>query len=303
MLLGSCALRYACRSLSRRLLPWLSLEWRAAVWCLAVGTVSAFGAELAILGIPQISLARHTLNTIQFAFMFFMWSNLYLSIKQWQQSVHERERMLHAETEVREVRLRALRYQLNPHFLFNSLNAVSTLVLDGNASAATRMLAQISDLLRTSLDDNVTPEIALSQELAFTEQYIAIEQTRLGDRLRVEFAIHPETLDALVPSMLLQPLVENAVRHGVAPLVEGGRIAIKSDFHDNWLRMVISNSGRRESERQTNAGNGIGQSNTAARLETLYGRNHKFWMEWPEAGGCRVTVELPFRPTVREQEA
>jgi two-component system sensor histidine kinase AlgZ len=270
---------------------------------LAVGTVSALGAELAILGIQKISWGPHTLNTIQFAFMFFMWCNLYFSIKQWQQSVHERERVLHAETEVREVRLRALRYQLNPHFLFNSLNAVSTLVLDGNASAATRMLAQISDLLRTSLDDNVTSEIALSQELAFTEQYIAIEQTRLGDRLRVEFAIRPETLRALVPSMLLQPLVENAVRHGVAPLVEGGRIAIESDFHDNWLRMVISNSGRREPERQTNAGNGIGQSNTAARLETLYGSNHKFWMEWPEAGGCRVTVELPFRPTVREQEA
>ena len=235
--------------------------------------------------------------------MFFMWCNLYFSIKQWQQSVHERERVLHAETEVREVRLRALRYQLNPHFLFNSLNAVSTLVLDGNASAATRMLAQISDLLRTSLDDNVTSEIALSQELAFTQQYIAIEQTRLGDRLRVEFSIHPETLDALVPSMLLQPLVENAVRHGVAPLVEGGGIAIKSDFHDNWLRVVISNSGRRGSERQTNAGNGIGQSNTAARLETLYGSNHKFWMEWPDEGGCRVTVELPFRPAVRKQEA
>jgi two-component system, LytTR family, sensor kinase len=196
MLLGSCALRYACRSLSRRSLPWLSLEWRAAVWCVAVGTVSALGAELAILGIQKITWARHTPNTIQFAFMFFMWCNLYFSIKQWQQSVHERERRLHAETEVREVRLRALRYQLNPHFLFNSLNAVSTLVLDGNASAATRMLAQISDLLRTSLDDKVTPEIALSQELAFTEQYIAIEQTRLGDRLRVEYAIHPETLDA-----------------------------------------------------------------------------------------------------------
>ena len=125
----------------------------------------------------------------------------------------------------------------------------------------------------------------------------------MGDRLRVEFAIHPETLDALVPSMLLQPLVENAVRHGVAPLVEGSKIAIESDFHESWLRMVISNSGRRESERQTNAGNGIGQSNTAARLEALYGSDHKFWMEWPEAGGCRVTVELPFRPTVREQEA
>src|SRR5580658_7550548 len=228
MLLGSCALRYACRSLSRRSLPWLSLEWRAAVWCLAVGTVSAFGAELAILGIDKITFARHAPNTLQFTFMFFMWCNLYFSIKQWQQSVHERERLLNAETEVREVRLRALRYQLNPHFLFNSLNAVSTLVLDGNAAAATRMLAQISDLLRTSLADRVPPEISLAQEMAFTEQYIAIEQTRLGERLQVCLSILPETLDALVPNMLLQPLVENAVRHGVAPLLEGGRIAIVS---------------------------------------------------------------------------
>jgi two-component system, LytTR family, sensor kinase len=92
------------------------------------------------------------------------------------------------------------------------------------------------------------------------------------------------------------------VRHGVAPLVEGGKIAIESDFHDDRLRMVISNSGRRGLERQTNAGTGIGQSNTATRLETLYGSNHKFWMEWPEAGGCRVTVELPFRSAVRGQE-
>ena len=303
MLLGSCALRYACRSLSRRSLPWLSLEWRAAAWCLAIGTVSAFAAEVAVLGIENITWARHAPNTLQFTFMFFMWSNLYFSIKQWQQSVHERERVLHAETEVREVRLRALRYQLNPHFLFNSLNAVSTLVLDGNASAATRMLAQIADVLRTSLDDNMTSEIALSQELAFTEQYIAVEQTRLGDRLRVEFAIQPETLDALVPSMLLQPLVENAVRHGVAPLVEGGRISIESALRDNCLRMVIRNSGPRGSEPQTDAGKGIGQSNTAARLETLYGTNHRFWIEWPETGGCRVTVELPFRPAAREQEA
>ena len=121
-----------------------------------------------------------------------------------------------------------LRYQLNPHFLFNSLNAVSTLVLDGNAPAATRMLAQIGDLLRTSLDSEVTAEVTLSQELAFTEGYLAIEQTRLGERLKIDMAVPLETRDALVPSMLLQPLVENAVRYGVAPLVEGGWIAIKS---------------------------------------------------------------------------
>ena len=165
------------------------------------------------------------------------------------------------------------------------------------------MLAQIADLLRTSLDDKVTPEIALSQEMAFTEQYIAIEQTRLGDRLRVEFAIDPETLDALVPSMLLQPLIENAVRHGVAPLIEGGRIAIESGLHDDWLRMVISNSGRRRPERQTNEGNGIGQSNTAARLETLYGSNHKFWWSGRKRAAVESRWSCLFVGAVREQEA
>jgi two-component system LytT family sensor kinase len=303
MMLGSCALRYICRSLLRRSPAWLSLEWRAIAWCLALGTVSALAAELVMLGFQKMSWAGHAANSFQFAFMYFLWSNLYFSTKQWQQLVRERERLLHAETEVRDARLQALRYQLNPHFLFNSLNAVSTLVLDGNAPAATRMLAQISDLLRASLDDNVTPEIAFSQELAFTEQYIAIEQTRLGNRLRVRLAILPATLDALVPSMLLQPLVENAVRHGVAPLVEGGSISIESDLHDDWLRIVIGNSGQRVLERQTNAGNGIGQSNTVERLKTLYGSNYRFWLEWPEAGGCRVTVELPFRTIVPGKEA
>ena len=128
---------------------------------------------------------------------------------------------------------------MNPHFLFNSLNAVSTLVLDGNAPAATRMLAQIGDLLRTSLDSEVTAEVTLSQELAFTEGYLAIEQTRLGERLKIDMAVPMETRDALVPSMLLQPLVENAVRYGVAPLIEGGWIAIKSALHANRLRITI----------------------------------------------------------------
>ena len=208
-------------------------------------------------------------------FVLFMWCSLYFSIKQWQQSARERERLLRAET--RKARLRALRYQLNPHFLFNSLNAVSTLILEGNASAATRMPAQIGDLLRTSLDSEVITEIALSREMAFTEQYLAIEQTRLGDRLQFDMAIPSETLDALVPSLLLQPLVENAIRYGVAPLVEGGKIAIQSTLHEGRLRIVIGNSGRRDAEKQKENGNGIGLSqHRAERLRTLYGTDHKF---------------------------
>jgi len=256
-----------------------------------------------LLGFHKMNWAGLVANSVQFAFVFFMWCNLYFSIKQWQQSAQERDRLLYAETEAREARLRALRYQLNPHFLFNSLNAVSTLVLDGNAPAATGMLAQIAEFLRTSLDDDVMPEVALSQEMAFTQQYIAIEQTRLGDRLQIDFAIPSETLDALVPSMLLQPLIENAVRYGVAPLVEGGRISVESGRYEDLLRIVIRNSGRRVIERQKDGHNGIGQSNTAERLKTLYGTNHRFLQTWPEAGGCEVTVELPFHSTAHPHDS
>jgi two-component system sensor histidine kinase AlgZ len=232
-----------------------------------------------------------------------MWCSLYFSIKQWQQSSMEKERLLRAESEVREARLLALRYQLNPHFLFNSLNAVSTLVLDGNAPAATRMLAQIGDLLRTSLDSEVTAEVTLSQELAFTEGYLAIEQTRLGERLRIDMAIPFETRDALVPSMLLQPLIENAVRYGVAPLIEGGWIAIKSAVHADRLQIVIGNSGRRGEDQQKKNGNGIGLGNTAERLRTLYGADFEFLLAWPESGGCEVVLDLPLRRVRHLQEA
>jgi two-component system, LytTR family, sensor kinase len=303
MFLCSCALHPVCRALLRRSLPWLAFELRASVWSLAAGTAGAFGFELSALGFHQMYWADLAGNSVQFSVVLFLWCNLYFSIKQWQQSAQERERLLRAETEAREARLSALRYQLNPHFLFNSLNAVSTLVLDGNAPAATRMLAQIGELLRTSLENEVMPEATLSQEMAFTERYLAIEQTRLGERLRVALTIPPETLDAQVPSMLLQPLVENAVRHGVARLVEGGTVALESGLHAGRLRIVICNSGRRGAKRQSENGNGIGLSNTAERLKTLYGKDHHLSVEWPEAGGCEVTVELPFRTAAKSQEA
>jgi two-component system, LytTR family, sensor kinase len=245
MFLGSCALRPFCRWLLRRSPSWVAFELKAA----AAAMVTSIPVACAACFILQKSyqVPWHALVTVLMwsFFILFMWCSLYFSIKQWQQSSEEKERLLRAESEVRQARLLALRYQLNPHFLFNSLNAVSTLVLDGNAPAATRMLAQIGDLLRSSLDSDVTAEVALAQELLFTEGYLAIEQTRLGDRLKFDVSVPPETRDALVPSMLLQPLVENAVRYGVAPLVEGGWIAIKSALHENRLRIEIGNSGRR----------------------------------------------------------
>lgn len=301
--LVSIALRPACRRLMKRSPSWLAFEWKAGALSVLAAIVSLYATERTLHGFERIDWFRLTSLAMSFWFVLFLWCNLYFSVKQWQQADWEKERLLRAETEAREARLRALRYQLNPHFLFNSLNAVSTLVLDGNTLAATRMLAQIGDLLRTSLDSEVLTEVALYQEIAFTKQYLAIEQTRLGDRLQSEMTIPSETLDALVPSMLLQPLVENAVRHGVAALTEGGKIAIQSTLRQGRLRIVVGNSGRRDAEKSSGNANGIGLSNTAERLKTLYGTNHTFSMEWPASGGCEVTVELPFRSVVSRQEA
>jgi len=302
MFLGSCALRPFCRWLSLRQPSWISFELKAAAAAL-VTSIPVGGAACLYLR-HSYPVPWHAFVTVLMwsFFILFMWCSLYFSIKQWNQSQDERERLLRAESEVREARLLALRYQLNPHFLFNSLNAVSTLILDGNAPAATRMLAQIGDLLRTSLASEVTAEVALSQELTFTEKYLAIEQTRLGRRLKINMVVPLETRDALVPSMLLQPLVENAVRYGVAPIIEGGWIAIKSALHADRLRIVIGNSGRPGQNEQKKIENGIGLGNTAERLKTLYGTDHSFSLEWPESGGCTVTVELPFRMSENLQE-
>jgi len=304
MFLGSFALRPICRRLLRQTQSWMAFELKAAAAAMSVSIPAGCVACLVLRLSNPVMPWHAVVATVMWSFfILFMWCSLYFSIKQWQQSREEKERLLRAESEVREARLLALRYQLNPHFLFNSLNAVSTLVLDGNVPAATRMLAQIGDLLRTSLESEVKAEVTLSQELAFSEGYLAIEQTRLGERLKIDMEVPLETRDALVPSMMLQPLIENAVRYGVAPLIEGGRIAIKTALHANRLRIVVRNSGRRGEGEQEKNGNGIGLRNTAERLRTLYGTDFVFLLGWPEAGGCEVVLELPLRRVRQLQEA
>jgi two-component system, LytTR family, sensor kinase len=297
LFVASLALRAVCRPLMRRSLSWLTLEAWAIGCSLALGAIASLFPEILTKG--PITWEDWSINTLQCLVVLVLWCNLYFSIKQWRQSAEERERLLRAEAEAREARLSALRYQLNPHFLFNSLNAVTALVLDGNAPAATKMLAQIGEFLRTTLASDSSTEVPLSQELAFANQYLAIEQTRLGDRLHVDVHAPPETLDALVPDMLLQPLLENAIQHGIAPRVEGGTLSIESLIQDSRLRIVVRNSGDRtvavKSPGHNCSGNGIGLANTAQRLKVLYGSDQKCSIDWPEGNICEVTVELPLK--------
>jgi len=301
--LGSCLLRPICRSLRKRISPWLLLELSA------FGCSATVGAAASALGLAGMWYARGmhrivwvdlTSNATRGIVVLFFWCTLYFSIKQWQQSVLERERLLRAEADARAARLDALRHQLNPHFLFNSLNAVVTLMHE-DATAAAEMLVQISDLLRTSLDDGLRLEVPLSQEMILTERYLAIERVRLGERLRVDVEIQAEALHAAVPSLLLQPLVENAVRHGVAPSgIKGGRIAIRGERRDSRLRLTISNTGTSSRDafvQRRRTSNGIGLANTIERLRGLYGDDHSLGLQWPDGGGCEVTIELPFRTT------
>ena len=302
MFLGSCALRPFCRWLLRQSQSWIAFEFKAAAAAMVMSIPVACAACLVLQNFYPVPWHALVAVLMWSFFILFMWCSLYFSIKQWQQSSMEKEPGCFAPSLQRSERRDCSHFaiSLNPLVLFNSLNAVSSLVLDGNAPAATRMLAQIGDLLRTSLDSEVTAEVTLSQELAFTEGYLAIEQTRLGERLKIDMAVPLETRDALVPSMLLQPLIENAVRYGVAPLVEGGRIAIKSALQADRLRIMIGNSGRRGEGEQRK--NGIGLGNTAERLKTLYGTDFEFSLGWPETGGCEVVLELPLRRARNLQE-
>jgi LytS/YehU family sensor histidine kinase len=202
-----------------------------------------------------------------------------------------RERELRAsqlETRLAAARLEALRAQLQPHFLFNTLHAISAL-MNRDVEAAERMLARLSDLLRLTLDSAGEPMVPLKRELEFLAGYLEIEQTRFADRLTVQMNVEPDALDAPVPSLLLQPLVENAVRHGIAPRATPGRIEIRARRADGALHIEIEDNGRGLPREMRE---GLGLSNTRARLEQLYGPAHRFELRAAKGDGSGTLVQL-----------
>ena len=208
-----------------------------------------------------------------------------------------RRRLREAELEARATRaeLNVLRMQLQPHFFFNALHTVSSLMMT-DVETAQRVVASLGELVRASIDHTAAHEVRLAEELRFVERYLEIQRARFRSRLRVELCVPPETLDAVVPSLILQPLVENAIRHGVERTPGGGAVRIDAAREGAHLRLSVRNAlGAAAPVPDARAGAGIGLANLEARLAQLYGEDHAFRAGPDADGGFAVVLRVPFR--------
>lgn len=199
------------------------------------------------------------------------------------------------QSDLARAELTALRGQLHPHFLFNSFNAVAMLVRQRRNDAAVDVISQLSGLLRLAIDRTGVQEVRLGEEIDFIRRYLEIEQVRFGEKLRVGFEIGADAIEALVPNLVLQPLVENAVKHGVSRSVDPARVQISATCSEGRLRIEVFNDGPSEPVQSLGRSRGIGLKNTRARLERLFGEDYRLELLPGEAGGMRVCLDLPLR--------
>ena len=238
-------------------------------------------------------------------YVILSWSGLYFGIKYYQTLQLEKQKLLTATNKAHEAQLKMLRYQLNPHFLFNTLNAISTLVLINEADTANKMVTRLSDFLRYSLYKDPINKVPLEQEVYAARLYLEIEKVRFSERLAVKFDLEPGTEKALVPSLILQPLIENAIKYAVASQVNGGEIAITArkfghdlllEVADNGPGMTITNGLPKSSD------SGVGLVNTKERLSALYDDNFALVLTHNQPQGLKVNIRIPLQLEKSEQE-
>ena len=209
-----------------------------------------------------------------------------------------RRMYLAEQAEAAQASLDALRAQLQPHFLFNTLNSIGVLV-EENPPAAARVLLRLSELLRMVLRQESRHEVSLDEELASLASYVEIQRIRFEERLAVHVEVQPRVGGALVPWLVLQPLVENAIRYAVEPRAAGGRVTVRARRDGEWLRLEVSDDGAgiagTDGVDRSRNGEGVGLTNTRARLRRLYGTRHQLRIGPGELGGFRIEIQLPFR--------
>jgi len=229
------------------------------------------------------------------------WSVLYYAIKYYQLFQEVQRSALKSAAMAHEAQLKMLRYQLNPHFLFNTLNAISTLVLEKQTGPANHMVTRLSSFLRYSLDNDPMQKITLEQELAALKLYLDIEKVRFEDRLSLELDIGEEAAQALIPSLLLQPLVENAIKYGIARSENGGhlRIAAKVFAGDLLLELSDDGPGVELVDGLIPNANGVGLRNTQERLFELYGNRHSFRLSKTIPHGLTANIRIPYETVLK----
>ena len=297
-------LRFAWRD------PWVKLtpllRWLThVIACLTTGLIaSAWAACLEVLLNPYAYSSPAPFRELWFGKFYIGISTsvvFYAVILAVTYVLDARERLALQQTEtarlneqLSKAQLEALRRQVEPHFLFNTLNAISGLVREGRNDGAVSMIAGLSDFLRRTLEGSTRQQVALQEELEFAQKYLDIQKVRFAERLQLHVEVPGELYGALVPSLILQPMVENAVKHGIAKRAQGGAIRISARRNDGMLTLSVCNDGPSLPADWEAARAGIGISNVRTRLQSLYGTACELRMENQSSGGVEVSVSLPF---------
>jgi sensor histidine kinase YesM len=292
------------------------VTWGASALALVIAVVVAATingwAQSVSLGTPQSSFAQIVLSVFYIDMTLLgAWSALYYAINYYLQVEEQADRLERLEAQATSAQLAMLRYQLNPHFLFNTLNSISTLVLLKQTEPANAMLTRLSSFLRHTLVAHPGGKVSIEQEVDTLKLYLDIERMRFEERLRTVFKIDPAAANASVPSLLLQPLVENAIKYAVSPQEEGARISLTAQVIGSRLRITVADTGpglqgRPLAERAYESlggsrppvSTGVGLANIRDRLQQAYGDDHRFEIHTPPEGGFTVTIEIPYEAFV-----
>jgi LytS/YehU family sensor histidine kinase len=295
--LASFVLYSCCHFLWRRSTPLASALFLSVGFSYILGFLCTVVSALIALHLVEprtpLSWSMVAARAFEGAIVLIAWSALYFGIKHYGTVEEQRARVLASEATAREAQLQALRYQLQPHFLFNTLNAISSLVVSKQPERATEMIARLAALLRNTLSLPDAHLVSLREELAVTEEYLSIEQVRFGPRLAVSLSVSPEASEAQVPRFLLQPIVENAIRHGVARCPNGGEVSIAAYVIEGQLRIAIENDHAEGPRQAGDEGNGLGLANTKKRLEKLYGERGSVIVTNAQNNRFLVSVQFP----------
>ncbi len=237
---------------------------------------------------PHFSL--YFMGFVNSIFIFLCWSGIYYATSYHKKNLLNKQRMIELKSEAQEAKLRMFRYQLNPHFLFNTLNSISCLIKDKKNNSADKMLNRLAELLRFTLDSSPIDMVTVTEELELVDRYLQIEKVRFQEKLLVNLNIEEECNNVLIPSLLIQPLIENSLKHAISTYPDGGVIDISIVIKAQRLIITISDDGKLTTPGN---GSGLGLKNLQSRLQSIYEDNYSLESGFAPEGGFKVNIELP----------